>query len=199
MKGDGSPSFPTEEKGRDFDLVILFSGGADSVLMLEIAKDFGKTPLCVIVDYQQLHFGEITVAEKILKRDYGIPYRLVKLHDLQIQSGLTGAGNKGRFEGVHEMHVPSRNLMFVGIAVSIAEDLGIDTVWYGADYSDYVNKFPDCMQEWFGAVNKVLEINGPKPIKLEAPLAGLTKETILEALKAKGITWKEIYSGYGDL
>ena len=55
------------------------------------------------------------------------------------------------------------------------------------------------MQQWFGAVNNVLEINGPKPIKLEAPLAGLTKETILEALKAKGITEEEIYSGYGDL
>jgi 7-cyano-7-deazaguanine synthase len=200
MKSDGSPSFPAREE--DFlvkpDLVILFSGGADSVLMLELAKDFGMSPLCVIIDYQQLHHEELKVAERIVKTRT-LPHRIVKLHNLAIQSGLTGAGQKSRFEGVHEMHVPSRNLMFVGIAASIAEDNGIDTIWYGADYSDYVNKFPDCMQQWFGAVNEVLKINGPKPIKLEAPLAGLTKETILEALKAKGITEKEIYSGYGDL
>jgi 7-cyano-7-deazaguanine synthase len=199
MKGDGTPTYPTAEEGRSFDLVILFSGGADSVLMLEIAKDFGKTPLCVIVDYQQLHADEISVAQNLLRRKYGIPYRTVKLHELQIQSGLTGAGQKSRFEGVHEMHVPSRNLMFVGIATSIAEDIGVDTVWYGADFSDFVNKFPDCMQQWFGAMNKVLEINGSKPIKLEAPLAGLTKETILKALESKGITEDQIFSGYGDL
>ena len=202
MKGDGTPTHEaTEEQliAQPYDLVILFSGGADSVLMMEMAKDFWKSPLCVIIDYQQLNFDEINVAENLLRRRYGAAHRTVKLHDLAIQSGLTGSGVKSRFEGVHEMHVPSRNLMFVGIAASIAEDAGIDTIWYGADYSDYVNKFPDCMQQWFGAVNDVLEINGPKPIKLEAPLAGLTKETILEALKAKGIDEKEIYSGYGDL
>lgn len=202
MKSDGSPSFPATREQLEsqvkFDVVILFSGGADSILMLEMAKDFNKSPFCVLIDYQQLHHEELEYAIRYLKKD-GTPYRIVKLHDLQIQSGLTGAGQKARFEGVHEMHVPSRNLMFVGIAASIAEDMGVDTIWYGADYSDYVNRFPDCMQVWFGAVNKVLEINGPQPIKLEAPLAGLTKETILKALRAKGIGEKEMFSGYGEL
>jgi len=180
------------------DVVILFSGGADSVLMLEMAKDFNKSPFCVLIDYQQLHIKELEYAEAYLKKD-NTPYRIVKLHDLKIESGLTGCGNKARFEGVHEMHVPSRNLMFVGIAASIAEDMGIDTIWYGADFSDFIHKFPDCMQPWFGAMNDVLRINGSKPIKLEAPLAGLTKETIVKALFAKGITEKDMFSGYGDL
>ena len=180
------------------DVVILFSGGADSVLMLEMAKDFNKSPFCVLIDYQQLHIKELEYAEAYLKKD-NTPYRIVKLHDLKIESGLTGCGNKARFEGVHEMHVPSRNLMFVGIAASIAEDMGCKTIWYGADYSDYVNRFPDCMQKWFGAVNNVLQINGPEPMTLEAPLAGLTKETIIDALFAKGITEKDMFSGYGDL
>ena len=128
MKGDGTPTYPAVDNEEViYDLVILFSGGAVSVLMVEMAKDFGKVPLCVIIDYQQLHHDELHVAQKILRKKYGYPYRLVKLHDLAIQSGLTGAGQKSRFEGVHEMHVPSRNLMFVGIAASIAEDLGIDT------------------------------------------------------------------------
>ena len=180
------------------DVVILFSGGADSVLMLEMAKDFNKSPFCVLIDYQQLHIKELEYAEAYLKKD-NTPYRIVKLHDLKIESGLTGCGNKARFEGVHEMHVPSRNLMFVGIAASIAEDMGCDTVWIGSDFDDYFNAFPDCMQPWIGSINKILEINGPLSIKLEAPLLGMFKENILKVLKNKGVNEEHIFSGYGDL
>lgn len=193
------PAKPQDfEEPPAFDLVILFSGGADSILMLEMAKEFGKTPYCVLIDYEQLHIDELKYAEKYLRKN-DVPFRTVKLHGLGVQSGLTGRGEKGRFEGVHEMHVPSRNMMFVGIAASVGEDLGIETIWYGADFSDFINAFPDCMQPWFGAMNEVLQINGPKPMKLEAPLSGLTKETILEMLESKGITSKDMFSGYGDL
>lgn len=183
---------------KKYDLVVLFSGGADSVLMLEHAKDIGKTPFCVLIDYQQLHQKELDVAVDYLAIN-NIRWKTIQLYGLGINSGLTGNGVKGTYDGVHEMHVPSRNLMFVAIAASIAEDMGVDTIWYGADWSDYINDFPDCKQEWFGRLNKVLEINGPKQIKLEAPLSGLTKESILKILENKGIDKKYIFSGYGEL
>jgi len=202
MPEEENPTHPAKpqdfEEPPAFDVVILFSGGADSVLMVEMAYAFGFTPYCVLIDYEQLHINELTMAEKYLRKD-DIAFRTVKLHGLGVQSGLTGRGEKGRFEGVHEMHVPSRNLMFVGIAASIAEDIGIDLIWYGADFSDYINRFPDCMQAWFGSMNEVLEINGPGPIRLEAPLSGLTKETILDMLESKGITDDQMFSGYGNL
>ncbi len=201
MKSDGSPSFPVTSKENEierFDLVILFSGGADSVLMLHMAKFMGYSPYCILIDYQQLHYDEVNFSISFFKKN-DIPYRLIKLHDLQIQSGLTGAGEQGRFEGVNEMHVPSRNLIFAGIASSIAEDIGIDTVWIGADFSDYFNLFPDCMQTWIGCMNKILEINGPKPIKLEAPLLGMFKESILKSLKSMGVEEDQMFSGYGQI
>ena len=181
-----------------WDLVILFSGGADSIALLELAKEFGKNPYCILIDYQQLHIQELNVAQTYLERK-SIAYQIVKIHHLGIDSGLTGDGVKDRFEGVHEMHVPSRNLMFVGVAASIAENADIDTIWYGADWSDFLNRFPDCMQEWFGRMNNVLEVNGPKPIKLEAPLSGWTKEDIITFLKNRGITDEDMFSGYGGL
>lgn len=192
------PATKEELEAQPYDVVVLFSGGADSILMLEIANFMKLKPMCILINYQQLHIDELNYAKRYLLRA-AIPHREINLHDLQIQSGLTGSGIKGRFEGVHEMHVPSRNLMFVGIAASIAEDLGVDTIWYGADFSDYVNKFPDCMQDWFGKLNEVLAINGPNPIKLEAPLAGLTKETILKTLVNIGIKDEEMFAGYGGL
>lgn len=183
---------------KDCDLVILFSGGADSVLMLGFAEALSRKPFCVLIDYEQLHIEELIQAKTYLdKKD--IPYRQVKICDLGISSGLTGDGVKGTFEGVNEMHVPSRNLMFVSIAASIAESMNIDIIWYGADWSDYLNEFPDCKQEWLGRVNKVLEINGPNPIKFEAPLIGWSKANILELIEDSGINLSEIFSGYGDL
>ena len=199
MKIDGSPSFPVRADDKaEFNLVILFSGGADSILMLELAKMMGFVPYCVLVDYEQLHIDELNTARMYLNK-YNISHRTISLHGLQIQSGLTGAGEQGRFEGVHPMHVPSRNLMFVGIAASIAEDLEIDTIWIGSDFDDYFNSFPDCMQTWIASVNKILEINGHLSIKLEAPLLGMFKESILKILKNKGVNEEQIFSGYGDL
>jgi hypothetical protein len=55
------------------------------------------------------------------------------------------------------------------------------------------------MQPWFGAMNDVLGINGPHPVRLEAPLAGLSKKTIMEMLEAKGITDEQMFCGYGGL
>lgn len=181
-----------------YDVVILFSGGADSVLMLELALSVGKNPYCVMIDYGQLHLQELDTAA-IYLASRQIPWRTVEIRNLGVDSGLTGDGVQGTYEGVHEMHVPSRNLIFVGIAASVAESMDIDTVWMGADWSDYLNEFPDCKQEWIGRVDKVLEINGPYSINLEAPLSGLSKENILKLLEVSGIDIDEIFSGYGGL
>jgi len=184
------------DKVKKYDLVILFSGGADSFAMIKLAEDLGKKPYCVLIYYEQLHADELNAAETYLS-DKEIPYHIVNLTQLGINSGLTGDGNKNRFEGVHEMYVPSRNLIFTGIAISIAEDMAIDTVWYGADWSDYLDEFPDCKQEWVGRVNKVLEINGSSVVKLEAPLLGLSKENILKFVDRFAPHY--MHSGYGDL
>ena len=180
------------------NLVILYSGGADSRLMLDLAQKTGKYPFCVLIDYGQLHIEELDFAKKQLD-DFEIKYQVVSIKDLGINSGLTGDGNKNETGEVHEMYVPSRNLMFIGIAASIAESKGIDLIWFGADWSDYLNGFPDCKQEWVGRINKMLEINGPKPIMLEAPLIGMSKEMILKLLEEFGIKQEEVFSGYGDL
>jgi 7-cyano-7-deazaguanine synthase len=174
------------------NLIILFSGGADSALMLEIARDKGLHPYCVLVDYDQNHKIELEFAKRYLN-ELSIPSQIVKLYGLGLHSGLT-TGEKSLYDGVHEMYVPGRNLMFVSIAASIAENMGISTIWYGADYSD--SEFPDCTQPWIGAVNTILDINGSEPIYLEAPLEWYTKEQVIDELNGRGIDMGKIFSGY---
>ena len=91
--------------------------------------------------------------------------------------------------------------MFISLAASIAESKNINRIWLGADFSDRLNNFPDCYQEWVYRVNDVLNINGSIPINLEAPLLGMNKELILSSLENNYNVdiEKEIFSGYGDL
>ena len=158
-------SIERSEKFDVFDLVILYSGGADSRLMLEFAGSLNMNPFCVLIDYEQLHIKELELAQKLLD-SYNIPYRIVKIHGLGVDSGLTGSFEKNDSEQVHEMYVPGRNTIFISIAFSIAENLDIDTIWIGSDWSDRLNLFPDCYQEYIVQLNEFLKYAGPKNIKV---------------------------------
>lgn len=176
------------------DLILLFSGGFDSRLLLELALDMGKNPLCVLIDYGQIHVKELDKAEKVCK-EKELNFSRVKI-TLPVDSKLTNKV-EGKYTGVSEWHVPSRNLIFIGFAASIAESRGIKTIWYGANYDDRMNLFPDCYQEWVHLMNIFLEKNGSYPIILEAPLLGMKKYMIEMLAKKYNIIKQEVHSGYG--
>lgn len=172
----------TKRIKNEADIVMLYSGGADSLLMLKLARMAGKTPHCVLVNYGQKHVAELEFAKRQLNNER-VTWQVVSVNDLNVDSGLTGALNEARWDNVHEMNVPGRNTIFIGLAISVAENMGIDEVWYGPDYSDRINLFPDCYQEYVVKMNEVLAISGVRPIKLVAPLLGMSKELILNILE----------------
>lgn len=179
------------------NLIILYSGGADSRLMLEMALAREMKPYFVLIDYGQAHKEELEVAKKHLI-DKELNFQVVKISGLNVNSGLTGSVTQGLYEGVHSHHVPGRNSIFLSLAFSIAEANGVDTIWYGPDYDDRIHLFPDCYQEYVVKVNELFEVAGSKKIKVEAPLMGMTKEMILDLLdKQYGVDAKEVFSGYG--
>jgi 7-cyano-7-deazaguanine synthase len=183
----------------EFDLVILFSGGADSMLLLQLALALDYTPLCVMTDYGQKHIKELDYAKNQLTH-FGVAYRIVKLENYTVNSGLTGDNVPGKYGGVNEMNVPGRNTVFIGIAAGIAESEGVDEIWFGADFSDRINKFPDCFQEFTYRMNEVLKVSGSYPMKLRAPLLGLTKEMVIGLLtKTYGVSMQNVYSGYEEV
>ena len=178
------------------NLIILYSGGADSILLLQLAFQAEKNPHCILIDYGQKHIKELTYAKNQLK-SFQIEYSVIKIEGLNINSGLTGSLEKDRWDNVHSMNVPARNSIFLSIAMGIAENYEIDEIWYGADYSDRINKFPDCYQEYVVAINELSKISGVRPIKIVAPLLGMPKELILDILnKHYNINEENIFSGY---
>jgi 7-cyano-7-deazaguanine synthase len=180
------------------DLVILFSGGADSTLLLKIAKDLGRNPLALMIDYGQKHIEELEFAKNYLNENL-IVNMMIKISGYDVNSALTGSGEKGIYEGVDIHNVPARNTIFLALAYGIAESREIQEIWFGSNWQDYEHLFPDCYQEYIGRMNKVLEIAGVRPIKVYAPLLGMPKEMIMEILgKQYGIGKEDLYSGYGE-
>jgi len=125
------------------DLIILYSGGADSRLLLEMALKLKKKPFCILIDYEQLHQEELSFAKSQLKK-LNIKYRIIQIKDLKINSGLTGNGQKNNSGKVHSMYVPGRNTIFLSLAFSVAESKNINTIWVGCNWDDRLNLFPDC-------------------------------------------------------
>ena len=190
-----------ENQTLNYDLVLLYSGGADSRLMLEFARYSNKNPYCLLINYNQLHSEELDFAKNQLSK-LNVPYQEVSISGLQINSGLTGNGEKGRFGDESEVsswHVPGRNTMFASVALSVAENLGIDEVWLGADHSDLVNGFLDCTQEFVNEVDTLYGVAASFPIRFRAPLLGIDKDIIKTLLKSFGVNEGEVFSGYGDL
>jgi len=179
------------------DLVVLYSGGADSTLLLKLAELMNRKVFAVMIDYGQLHVQELVFARDQLKK-LKIPNTTIKISNYDVNSALTGIGEKGLYPGVDIHNVPARNSIFLSLAYGIAESKGITEIWYGANWEDYEHLFPDCYQEYIGRMNRVLEISGVRPIKVYAPLLGMQKYMVQDLLKAYGIKDEDIYSGYGE-
>lgn len=178
-------------------VLILFSGGLESRFLLQHAMVLGYTPFCLLVDYEQKHKQELQYAEQVCT-DLAVSYQQISVVNLGIISALTGVYESGKYEGVSPWYVPSRNLIFIALAVSVAESKDIDEIWIGTSFTDRLNNFPDCSQEWVVAVNKVLEIGLSKKIQVLAPLLGLPKEMIWQLAEKAGIKKEEVFSGYGE-
>jgi len=177
------------------EVILLYSGGMDSTLLLKMALKFGMKPFCLLVSYGQVHEKELTTAVQNCI-ELIVDYTIIHITNLKVNSKLIDG--VAAYPGVSEWHVPSRNLMFVSLAASIAESRGVDLIWYGANFADRENLFPDCYQEWVYSVNKLLKVNGSIPITLEAPLLGLSKEAILKLAEVFEVDQTKVFSGYGQ-
>jgi 7-cyano-7-deazaguanine synthase len=178
-------------------VVILFSGGSDSTLLMKFASVLNLDPVAVLVDYGQLHVEELSYAETYCKNQ-NIPYKRITIQGYDVKSGLT-SGDKNLYQGVHSHNVPARNSIMLSLAAGIAESINACRVWYGPDFSDREGLFPDCYQNYVFELNKTFAIAFSYPIKVEAPLLGFSKAMVLSMLENQfGIKSEDLYTGYRE-
>jgi 7-cyano-7-deazaguanine synthase len=152
-------------------------------------RDDGAPPLAVSFDYGQRHRVELERAAAVA-RHYGSEHLVVPID-------LTGWGGSALTDATIEVpdaasvdpsvipvtYVPARNLIFLSLAMGIAEARDADAVSIGVNALDY-SGYPDCRPEFvrsFAATAALALKRGVEgnPVDVRMPLVDLTKAQIV--------------------
>lgn len=195
-------------------IVLAFSGGMDSSVLLFMAADRGYDEIhTVTFDYGQRHCKEmqcvplqkwnlqerypnVTFTNKVLDVSY--------LKEISPTSSLTNTDidnpdiSKIAGDAQPVSYVPFRNQMFLTICCAYAESLGAEEVWYGAAQVDSLAGYWDGSQEFVDNVNQLVSLNRQHRIRVGAPLLSMSKaEIILEGIRL-GVNFADTWTCYSN-
>lgn len=195
-------------------VISLLSGGIDSSTTTAIAKNEGYEVLAISFDYNQKHKIEIEYAKKVCKF-----LRIKEHYIINIDIGQFGGSaltdkslkiplrskqaltHKVKNTTIPITYVPMRNLVFLSIAVSLAEARNIREIFFGANIIDY-SGYPDCRPEFIKSFiktanlgSKIFHIN-QRPFIIHTPLIKLTKTEIVKKGLSLGFDYSLTYSCY---
>ena len=195
-------------------IVLAFSGGMDSSVLLFMAADRGYDEIhTVTFDYGQRHCKEMQCVP-LQKWNLQERYPNVKftnkvldvsyLKEISPTSSLTNTDidnpdiSKIAGDAQPVSYVPFRNQMFLTICCAYAESLGAEEVWYGAAQVDSLAGYWDGSQEFVDTVNQLVSLNRQHRIRVGAPLLSMSKaEIILEGIKL-GVRFDDTWTCYSN-
>jgi 7-cyano-7-deazaguanine synthase len=170
--------------------IILLSGGLDSTTLLAQVTRAGYHVVALTFRYGQRHRLEDidlrAVGGSALTTDIEVPKdRPVAA----IQSGIPVT------------YVPARNTIFLSYALAWAEVEGAHDIFIGVNAIDW-SGYPDCRPEFIAAFERVANlatrsgVEGGTPIRIRAPLIGMTKRDIIMLGRALGVDYGVTTSCY---
>ena len=189
--------------------VVLCSGGVDSSTTLAIACHEGFDVYALSFDYGQRHVVEIERAKAVVAA-LGVKRHLIMKLDLRGlgESALTSSLSvpKDRdFDkigiGIPITYVPARNTIFLSCGLALAEGVGAEAIFFGANAVDY-SGYPDCRPEYIRAFEAMANlatktsVEGGTRIRILAPLLYLSKAEIILKGKVLGVPFHLTHSCY---
>lgn len=168
-------------------ILLLFSGGLDSMLLAERALASGHELGTLFFRYPHPAVPEEyrAVSEWLRrKRNEGREIR-----HIEITLGLWGSDSMAT--GIGEPGprlLPARNQVMISQAINIAASIGAEAVWYGANLDDAAD-YPDCTPFW---VNVLDGLARPWGVKVQAPLLYRTKGQIIAEAREHGIIFDRV-------
>jgi 7-cyano-7-deazaguanine synthase len=179
-------------------VVVILSGGPDSVTLAYKAKSEGHKVYAITFNYGQIAQKEIECAKTIAEK-FGIEQKIVDLSSLNNVFGSTTAlideniPMPTKFEP--SVIVPFRNAIFLSVAVAYADAVGASKVLYGAHGSD-APFYPDCRKEFFEAFQTAAQKGTESEIEIDAPFHSLKKSEIIKLGANLGVPYEITWSCY---
>lgn len=186
--------------------IILFSGGADSTVILALALSKGLECIALSFDYGQRHRCELKAAAKIAGY-YKVKHQIVKIDsqtfrksslvDEHLQAPHHRTLEEMAANGIPNTYVPARNTLFLSYGLALSEIYEAQEIHFGPNALDGPC-YPDCRPNYIAAFQLVsnsatkqaVETGGPTIV---TPLISMNKEEIFKlgrALKAPlELTW----------
>ncbi|MBV8693335.1 MAG: 7-cyano-7-deazaguanine synthase QueC [Actinobacteria bacterium] len=169
--------------------LVVLSGGLDSTVCLGLARRDADRVDAVTFDYGQRHRVELDHAAAVAGH-YAVDHLVVPI-DLTGWGGsaLTDASidvpepSAAGDDTIPVTYVPARNLIFLSLAMGIAEARDLDAVYLGVNALDY-SGYPDCRPEFvqsFAATAALALKRGVEgnPVEVRTPLVDLGKADIV--------------------
>jgi len=168
-------------------VLILLSGGYDSLFMLNMSKADGHATACLFIDYgQQAAQQEQQAAERACA-DHGVALYSASItlaeSSITPMNGPSGAGPRV---------VPGRNLALIGLAVNHAASEGYKEVWIGATADD-VHDYADCRSGFIMGADAAARAYG---VQVCAPLIRRRRSDLVEMVKRSGWVMSAAFSCY---
>jgi 7-cyano-7-deazaguanine synthase len=193
--------------------IVLLSGGLDSTVAAALAREAGREVHAVSFDYGQRHKRELESAKAVARalgaRSHTVlrvpvgEYGGSALTDERLEVP-TGRDERAMGADIPITYVPARNIVFLSLALGVAEVKDADEIHIGANALDY-SGYPDCRPEFFRAFEEMARLGTKRgvegrPVAIRVPLQHMTKADIVrEGLRVGApldLTWS-CYQG-GD-
>ena len=198
-------------------LIVLLSGGLDSMVCAGLAREAGARIVALTIDYNQRHRVELESAARIAAT-VGAAEHIVLPLDLRRFGGsaLTAdidVPKDGVGSDVPVTYVPARNLIFLSLTLGLAEARRAQDIVIGVNALDY-SGYPDCRPDFIAGFEDLARLatrDGDQGVdfRIHAPLQHLTKADIAaEAARLgmdAGMSWscydptpEGLHCGYCD-
>ncbi len=174
--------------------VVLLSGGLDSMVCAGLAREQGFAVVALTLDYGQRHSVELAAARAIA--DQLADRHIVLPLDLRAFGGsaLTGdiaVPKDGPSGGIPVTYVPARNMIFLSLALALAEASGARDIFIGVNALDY-SGYPDCRPEFIAGFQDLATLATKagvegQPFAIHAPLMAMTKADIAREAARLGL------------
>ena len=183
-------------------VVVLVSGGMDSVTALHWAMEQHRVAAAVSFDYGAKHNPcELPLAAAHASR-LGVPHICLPLNFINdhFESALLqkgGAIPKGHYEAesMKQTVVPFRNGIMLAVAAGLAESRGAAALVIAAHAGDHAI-YPDCREDFMLAMAAAMREGTYAGIELLRPFIAMDKAAIVREGQRLGVSFKDTWSCY---